>query len=679
MIKHVVMKKMEMKFRSELGKIVLLEFLRFKMKSLTSIASFLIVNLFFSITCVSQPGLLDQSFDPGSTFNDFVYDCLEQPDGKIVVVGKFFSASSRFVTRLNSDGSVDNTFNPPTFYNSTAAAFCCELQSDGKILIGGSFYTNNANGTQIWSLVRLNSDGTLDNTFNEVYNQQMPAWSGPGGTVTSMKLQPDGKIIVSGNWLYYNDIERRGTVRLNPDGSIDYTFQDWTYNGLQLVQGPFLDIAIQNDGKIIGVGENGIVRMNSNGTIDASFNSGNYLVNLGVNPDVDAPILSLILLNSGKILIGGNFTTYQGQSAPYLARLHSDGSFDNSFNSQGLGLDGGVHSMSLQSDNKIIIAGNFGSYNGIASEHIARIDDFGEIDNSFVSTSGAWGIGPVSTVYTTDIQNDGDILIGGAFDNYGLTPRLKLARINGGDYEYPTIQFTDISEPSCYGSCDGELTVTAAGGYPPFTYMWNNDVNLNSPELDDLCLGNYSVQVTDEFGFTTENSMYLEGAALLNVIYTPSQDGLMCSFISEITGGTPGYSYNWDFGDGSVSSIENPFHNYSDNGNYSVSLCVTDQNDCEACYVDVINVNSLDVNDNEIKYIKTHPNPVMDVLYISINYLCHDCEYYIVDSFGKMIAKGYLQLEKTEISVNQLLPGFYYVVINDWGDGNIKSFKMIKK
>src|SRR5690606_28104299 len=118
--------------------------------------------------------------------------------------------------------------------------------------------------------------------------------------------------------------------------------------------------------------------------------------------------------NDGKIVIGGNFTTYNGAGRNRIARLNADSSMDTSFD-PGLGANFIVYSTAIQTDGKILIGGNFTTYNGTFMNRITRLNTDGSLDTSF--NSGY----PNSTVSTIAIQNDGKIIIGGNFTTYNGT------------------------------------------------------------------------------------------------------------------------------------------------------------------------------------------------------------------------------------------------------------------
>jgi uncharacterized delta-60 repeat protein len=313
------------------------------------------------IARINSNGSLDETFDVGTGANNLVYSIALQTDGKIIICGNFTAingTSINRIARLNSDGSLDVTFNPGTGANNYINQVL--LQPDGKILIGGIFTTYN--GTARNRITRLNNTGSLDASFD--------IGTGANNVVHSIGLQSDGKIIVVGEFTIYNRISRNYLIRLNSDGILDASF-----NSSDLLRGPnswTTTLAIQSDDKLLiggfftafnGILRSRIARLNANGSLDDSFNPGlganNVLSSIGVQPD-------------GKIVVGGIFTSYNGTSRNRIARLNSIGSLDETFN-PGTGSNSQVLSIAFQSDGKIMLGGEILLYNGISVGNVACI------------------------------------------------------------------------------------------------------------------------------------------------------------------------------------------------------------------------------------------------------------------------------------------------------------------
>jgi uncharacterized delta-60 repeat protein len=371
----------------------------------------LVFGVVFAKNSQAQPGSLDPTFNTGTGFNSVVNSISIQEDGKIIIGGGFTSYNgtpSYKIVRLNADGSLDPTFNTGTGFIGTVNSI--SIQEDGKIIIGGDF--TSYNGTTRNHIARINADGSLDTDFNP--------GDGANYWVRTAALQPDGKIIIVGHFTSYNGTAINRIARLNADGSLDTGFNPGTGADTQI-----LTAALQPDGKIIigggftyynGTAINRTARINADGSLDTGFNPG-----MGVG---NGSVYSISIQEDGKIIIGGSFTSYNGTTRNHIARINADGSLDTDFN-PGVGANNWVYTTALQSDGKIIIGGRFTSYNGTTRNSITRINDDGSLDMSFNPGNGA-----NLAVWTTALQPDGKIIIGGAFTSYNGTAINRIAQLN---------------------------------------------------------------------------------------------------------------------------------------------------------------------------------------------------------------------------------------------------------
>ena len=260
-------------------------------------------------------------------------------------------------------------------------------------------------------------DGTLDLTFNpgDIGNGY---GDGADYKVRCTAIQPDGKILIGGDFLNYNATHRNYLARIETNGSLDMGFDPGTG-----ANNSIRSMALQTDGKILiagafitynGTTRNYIARLNTNGSLDAAFNMGT-----GTNH----PINFVGVQTDGKIIIAGEFSQYNGITRHNIARINSDGTLDPSFD-PGAGPDNYILCTTIQSDGKIIIGGEFNYYDLIPINNLARLNPDGSLDNSFVT-----GTGPNHSTGSIDVQSDGKILVGGGFTNYNGTGRNRIMRL----------------------------------------------------------------------------------------------------------------------------------------------------------------------------------------------------------------------------------------------------------
>ena len=358
-----------------------------------------------NIARLNTDGTLDTSFDPGTGANNTVFTIAKQSDDKIIISGNFTTyngISQNRIARLNTDGSLDASFNTGTGADNSLNAIL--IQSDGKILVGGTFFTS-FNGTSQNGIARLNTDGSLDTSFT----------IGTGGNsgVESIALQTDGKIIIGGSFTIFNDISQNRIARLNADGSLDTSFNIGTGTNSSIET-----VSIQTDGKIIiagsfnvynGTSRNGIARLNIDGSLDISFLVGSGTGNGNVARN---RVYCSAILPDGKIIIGGDFTSYNGTLQNRIARLNADGSLDSTFNPSTAANDT-VLTTSIQSDGKSIIGGYFSTYNGVLRNRIARLHLDGSVDASFNFTADF----NYTKITATALQQNGKIIVLGTFSN----------------------------------------------------------------------------------------------------------------------------------------------------------------------------------------------------------------------------------------------------------------------
>ncbi len=297
--------------------------------------------------------------------NGPIQTILVQTDGRILAGGPFTKINGlnrNGLVRLMSDGSLDSSFDAGAGGDNTIYALAETFMPDRRLLVGGSFL--NMNGVSHPSLARLSNTGLLDSTFDPNLHIN--------GTVYAIAVYPTntidgGKIVIGGNFTIVDTISRNGIARLNPDGTLDTSF-DPGMGATNTVTA----LAIQLDGRVLvggsftnfnGYALNHIARLNSNGEVDTSFHVG-----AGADDTVDA----IVVQPDTRILVAGLFTHANGVSRNRLTRLLPDGTVDPAINF-GLGANGYISALALQPDGMMVIGGGFTSYDGRSRPHLARV------------------------------------------------------------------------------------------------------------------------------------------------------------------------------------------------------------------------------------------------------------------------------------------------------------------
>jgi len=367
--------------------------------------------------------------------------------------------------RLNTDGTADAAFSPSAVAPTLTPRSVVE-QPDGKLVVGG--FLGAANGTSSPAVVRLNTDGTVDASFQTLLS------NGPSDEVKTVLLQPDGKIIIGGNFTTVQSQPRRALARLLPTGALDTGFNAALPAGTQAGS-----LALQPDGNLLALlGGNGtrtLRRLLPTGAADASWQPG---MNFGgPNASYFGP---LALQADGKVLVATSALLYDGAPIGRLVRLLPTGALDASFANQTAAADGERYPYSLQvlpngqllvggqpvpfgspgaqptplavlsaggvylpaaaptvqqlgsvldvvrqPNGQLLVGGDFNEINGQAAGYVARLDANGTPDPAF--TTACNGV-----VNSVALQADGKVLLAGRFGYVAGTVRRGLARLLPG-------------------------------------------------------------------------------------------------------------------------------------------------------------------------------------------------------------------------------------------------------
>lgn len=356
------------------------------------------VNNDLALVRYNSNGSLDATFDSDGKVTtavgpsrDEVFATALQSDGRITAVGVTTTPTSETdsaIVRYNPNGSLDTSFDSDGILTKKLgnsrllAVTSVALQPDGKLVVTGTYSTFD------FLVARFNADGTIDNTFD-----------GDGRVITSVDvendeanavlIQPDSKIVVIGTSDFFGGSGRFAVVRYNPNGSLDTSFDGDGRVTLSMLDDRALTGAIQPDGKILVAGTNtaafAIVRYNPNGSLDTSFD-GDGIVSTSVGSG-NAGISDLKLLPDGKFVVSG--FCWNGLNDDYaVARYNSDGSLDTTFGTNGIvitpifsGRDL-ANSIAVQPDGKYVVTGQ-ASTGGFDRFATVRFNNDGTLDTTF--------------------------------------------------------------------------------------------------------------------------------------------------------------------------------------------------------------------------------------------------------------------------------------------------------
>ena len=388
----------------------------------------------------------------------------------------------------------------------------CAVRTDGKVLCWGS--TSNGltsvpadiAGTYQQAAIPTPTpagstpvpigpgNGSLDAYFNI-------AWGGAPTAVSRVLEAPDGKLYIFGTFSWINGVRRVNLARLWPDGTLDTTFSapsDVNY---------VYALALQSDGKLLiggsfttlgGVSRKYLARLNSDGSLDSTY----------VPPTFDNNVQTLYMTDGDKVLISGNFTKINGAYL-YLARLNPDGTVDSTWNT---GATGGtnVRAIAKQTDGKYVLGGRFTTYNGISRYYMARLNADGTLDTGWASTTFANM--PNNYVNAVAIAPDGQIYIGGDFNTSSGFRRGYIARLSAAtgavDTNFPN-QTSSVAALAV--QADGKVLMAGGNATRKISRL-NLDGSFDASFITTVSNAPYGLALTSGYrfylwgNFTTVNS-----------------------------------------------------------------------------------------------------------------------------------------------------------------------------
>ncbi len=541
----------------------------------------------------------------GSGLYSFTTALIVEADGQILVGADYEQGSYGNLARVDPGVSAI-----PIYAGMSGAIYSAALQPDGRILAAGV-----GNGPALTNrIVRLNPDGTTDTNFNAFASY----------TVFNLTVQPDGKILVGGFFGLLNGHDQQIIIgRLNSDGSLDTSFAS---SPIGYINGSVQTMVLQPDGKILiggyfmaigGQTRNRIARLNPDGTVDTTFDAGD-LSGSGNN------VSSLALQANGKILVAGDFTTLAGHACTNVGRLNPDGSFDASF--EGSVSETWANAVTLHPDGSILVAAEIATPGGQFIP-FARFINTDPATNSLTRSGSTltWSRGgAVPEVWRTTFEastnggaswlflGDGTRIAGGWQLTNVSAPANATVRARG---YYTTGRFNAsssidekvigppvvVSHPREQYAYFGESVrfFGAAGGTEPLSYQWRRNgtnfteggditgTHAQSLSVSNLFAGrdqaDYSFVASNHFGSITSRLASLtvyEPIILSN--YTSHyriMPGQTATF-SVTVGGTPPLHFQWrkdgtNIVGATQSSLVISNVQFSDAGNYDVAVSNT--------------------------------------------------------------------------------------------------------
>ncbi len=342
-----------------------------------------------------------------------------------------------FLSINAQNGAIDPSFNTGTGANLSVREI--KLQPDGKILIAGDFTLYN--GISKNKIARLNQNGTIDSTFS--------IGSGFVGSPKNVLIQSDGKILVSGSFTSYNGVSCNNIVRINTNGSVDSTFNIGGSGANSFIR----DVKLQTDGKLILVGDfttynstsvNRIVRLNTNGSIDNTYTTGS-----GANGE----IAGCAFQSNGKLVLIGLFDNFNGTPCDQIIRLNADGSTDLSLTTSNPNnsVPSFPSKIVIQQDDKILMSGEFFCF--------VRLNADGSPDVMHSQNSPT---GPNLDVSTISLLQGGKIALGGIFTTYAGQSRNRFSILNPDCSLNTTINLGSAANSTVYsiaGQPNGDILI----------------------------------------------------------------------------------------------------------------------------------------------------------------------------------------------------------------------------
>ncbi|WP_407541947.1 delta-60 repeat domain-containing protein (plasmid) [Deinococcus radiomollis] len=372
------------------------------------------------------------------------------PSATLTGLGVYTTPSGSLDPCFGTGGKVLTPVGPTT---SNDIAYALVIQPDGKLVVAGTNTNVGGSTGNDFTLVRYNTDGTLDTSFGaggKVITPVGPTTS--SDTATSLALQADGKIVAAGPTTNVGGSTGQdvAVVRYNTDGTLDTSFGTGGKVITPVGPGTSPDsinaLQIQPDGKIVGAGytsnmgnntgnDFAVVRYNTDGTLDTTFGTGGKVITpVGPTTSTDTAT-ALQVQPDGKLVAVGNTSNAGGTTGQDIAlvRYNADGTLDNTFGTGGKVIaaigpgasSDGAQTLQLQKDGRTVISGYTSNSGGTTGQDImvARFNANGTLDSNFGSGGKViTAVGPGMSTESANglqIQPDGKVVVAGFTSNAG--------------------------------------------------------------------------------------------------------------------------------------------------------------------------------------------------------------------------------------------------------------------
>ncbi len=596
------------------------------------------------------------------------YDVLLLPDHKILVCG--IAWGKIFVMRINPNGSIDSTFGnngiAKTIISNYSSGRAIILQADGKILVVG----HAGDGASYGSVVlRYTSDGVLDTTFN--HTGYVLTYFGRDNNGAEVVVQPDGKIIVAGT-----SDKNFVITRYNTNGTLDPSFGlggyfSFSFRGWEEAY----EVAVDSKNRIVTLGPGIVSRNNYDGKQDISFDKNGRLNEryCGINNGAGA----LAIQNDNRIIIGGSFDSSYFTNSFRLFRIIrrlENGTIDESFGNAGGASTGFyyndvVNSIALQPDGKIVAAGQTTTPStNIHAFALARYKTDGSLDNSFDSDGKVTtNLGGYNGANSVKIQPDGKIIAAGHADNNFAIIRYNIDGSLDLTFDSDGVAITDFGSDGYESATDIAIQKDGkilAAGKTRISNTNNYEFALSRYNIDgslDISFGSSGKVLTGIISNGGTQSLAIQKDGKIIVVGVGSAINNLAPDIISIRYNING-SIDSTFGESGVLITD-----FGGNG-YKVSaviqneskLVIAGTSDGYFALARYILFNNPDNISEEKSLLSVYPNPTQGNITIEFP---EPGTVDFIDLYGKTIKSVKCTNNRSTINIGEFIPGIYTVRI----------------